>query len=120
MLENIDSIHIEQLEFDCLIGVNPWERLVKQRISVDISMDVDLAAVGKSDSIKDTVDYRGVARAVTEEVNSSSYRLIETLAGRLAEICLAIERVQAVEVTLRKPGAIKNAAAAAVTIRRTN
>ena len=38
----IDSVVIEQLELDCVIGVNPWERLVNQRITIDITMDVDL------------------------------------------------------------------------------
>ena len=114
----IDSIHIERLELDCLIGVNPWERLTKQRITVDITMDVDLSAVGKSDSIRDTVDYSKVAKAVTSEVTSSNYILVEALAARIAEICMANDRLQSVEVTLRKPGALRNAAAAGVTIRR--
>ena len=112
-----DNIRIERLELDCLIGVNPWERLTKQRITIDISMDVDLSAAGESDSIRDTVDYRGVAKAVTAEVNSSSYKLVEALAARLAKICMANERVQSVEVTLRKPGAVRNATAVGVTIR---
>ena len=114
----IDTIRIEQLELDCLIGINPWERLTKQRITIDITMDVDLSAAGRSDSIRDTVDYRVVAKAVTAEVNSSSYKLVEALAARLAEICMTNERVQSVEVTLRKPGAIRNATAVGVTIRR--
>ena len=112
-----DNIRIERLELDCLIGVNPWERLTKQRITIDISMDVDLSAAGESDSIRDTVDYRCVAKAVTAEVNSSSYKLVEALAARLAKICMANERVQSVEVTLRKPGAVRNATAVGVTIR---
>ncbi len=114
---NTDNIRIERLELDCLIGVNPWERLTKQRITIDISMDVDLSAAGESDSIRDTVDYRGVAKAVTAAVNSSSYRLVEALAARIAKICMVNERVQSVEVTLRKPGAVRNAAAVGVTIR---
>jgi len=118
MPRKIDTIRIEQLELDCLIGVNPWERLTKQRITIDISMDVDLSAAGESDSIRDTVDYRVVTKAVAAEVNASSYKLIEALAARVAEICMANERVSAVEVTLRKPGAIRNATAAGVTIRR--
>ena len=116
--KKIDTIRIEQLELDCLIGVNPWERLTKQRFTIDITMDVDLSAAGRSDSIRDTVDYRVVAKAVAEEVNSSSYKLVEALAARLAEICMTNERVQSVEVTLRKPGAIRNATAVGVTIRR--
>ena len=114
----IDTIRLEQLELDCLIGVNPWERLTKQRITIDIAMDLDLSAAGKSDSIKDTVDYRGVAKAVTVEVTSSSYKLVEALAARIAEICMSNERVQSVEVTVRKPRAVRNATAVGVTVRR--
>ena len=114
----IDSVLIEQLELDCVIGVNPWERLVKQRITIDITMDIDLSAAGKSDSIRYTVDYSRVVKAVTAEVNSSSYRLVEALATRVAEICLEPERVRSVVITLRKPGAVKSATAVGVTIRR--
>lgn len=114
----IDSVLIEQLELDCVIGVNPWERLVKQRITIDITMDIDLSAAGKSDSIRDTVDYSRVVKTVTAEVNSSSYRLVEALATRVAEICLEPERVRSVVITLRKPGAVKSATAVGVTIRR--
>lgn len=114
----IDSVLIEQLELDCVIGVNPWERLVKQRITIDITMDIDLSAAGKSDSIRDTVDYSRVVKAVTAEVNSSSYRLVEALATRVAEICLEPEPVRSVVITLRKPGAVKSATAVGVTIRR--
>ena len=115
---NIDTIRIERLELDCLVGINAWERLAKQRITVDIAMNVDLSAAGKSDSIKDTVDYQTVASAVIAEVNSSSYKLVEALAARIAEICMTDERVQSVEVTLRKPGALKNTTAVGITIRR--
>lgn len=114
----LDTIRIEQLELDCLIGINSWERLTKQRITLDISLNADLSAVGRSDAIEDTIDYRTIARAVTAEVEKSSYGLVEALASRVADICLENNRVQSVEVSLRKPGAIRNAAAAGVTIRR--
>ena len=115
---NIDTIRIERLELDCLIGINPWERLAKQRVTIDIAMDIDLSTAGESDSIRDTVDYREVAKAVTAEVTSSNYKLVEALAVRLAEICMMNERVLSVEITLRKPGAVRNATAVGVTIRR--
>ncbi len=114
----LDTIRIEQLELDCLIGINPWERLTKQRITLDISLDADLSAAGRSDEIEDTINYRTIARAVTAEVEKSSYGLVEALASRIADICLEDERVQSVEVSLRKPGAVRNAAAVGVTIRR--
>jgi FolB domain-containing protein len=114
----LDTIRIERLELDCVIGINAWERLTRQRITLDISLDADLSAAGMSDAIEDTVNYRTIAKAVTTEIEASSYGLVEALAARVAEICLNDDRVVAVEVSVRKPGAVRNAAAVGVTVRR--
>ena len=116
--QQLDSVRIEQLELDCIIGINPWERLTKQHITIDIEMNADLSAAGKSDSIEDTINYRTVSKAVIAEVEASSYGLVEALAARISEICLEDERVQSVEVTVRKPGAVRKAAAVGVVVRR--
>lgn len=115
---NLDTVRIERLQLDCIIGINPWERLTKQRITIDIEMNADLSAAGKSDAIEDTINYRTISKAVTAEIEASSYGLVEALAERVAEICLEDERVQSLEVTVRKPGAVRKAAAVGVVIRR--
>mgnify|MGYP002525254708 CR=1 FL=1 len=71
----LDTVKIERLELDCIIGINPWERLTKQQITVDIEIDTDLTAAGKSDSIEDTINYRTIAKTVTTEVDRKSTRL---------------------------------------------
>ncbi|MBT4341306.1 MAG: dihydroneopterin aldolase [Chloroflexi bacterium] len=114
----LDTVRIEQLVLDCIIGINPWERLTNQRITIDIEMNADLSAAGASDSIEDTINYRTVSKAVTAEIEASSYGLVEALASRVAEICLEDERVQSVEVKVRKPGAVRKATAVGVIIRR--
>ena len=114
----LDTVRIEQLVLDCVIGINPWERLTNQRITIDIEMNADLSAAGASDSIEDTINYRTVSKAVTAEIEASSYGLVEALASRVAEICLEDERVQSVEVKVRKPGAVRKATAVGVIIRR--
>jgi FolB domain-containing protein len=114
----LDTVRIEQLELDCIIGINPWERLTKQRITIDIELNSDLSAAGQSDAIEDTINYRTIAKAVTTEIEASSYGLVEALATRVAEICLEDTRTQSVEVTVRKPGAVRKAAAVGVVIRR--
>jgi FolB domain-containing protein len=116
--QQIDTVRIEQLELDCIIGINPWERLTKQRITIDIEINADLSAAGKSDAIEDTINYRTISKAVTSEIEESSYGLVEALAARVAEICLDDERAQSVEVTVRKPGAVRKAAAVGVIVRR--
>ena len=113
-----DHVEISGLRANCIIGVDESERLEPQPVEIGIVLDVDLAAAGKSDDISDAVDYRSLAEAVASATESSSYRLIEALATRVADICLAESKVKAVEVTLRKPGALPIADYAAVTIRR--
>ncbi len=114
----LDTVHIEQLELDCIIGINAWERLTKQRITIDIEITADLSAAGKSDAIEDTINYRTIAKAVTSEIEESSYGLVEAMAARIVEICLEDERAQSVIVTVRKPGAVRKAAAVGVIVRR--
>ena len=114
----LDTVKIERLELDCIIGINPWERLTKQQITVDIEIDTDLTAAGKSDSIEDTINYRTIAKTVTTEVEKSDYGLVESIGAKIADICLEDDRVFSVRVTVRKPGAGRKASAVGIVIRR--
>jgi len=114
----LDTVKIERLELDCIIGINPWERLTKQQITIDIEIDTDLTAAGKSDSIEDTINYRTIAKTVTTEVEKSDYGLIESIGAKIADICLEDNRVFSVRVTVRKPGAVRKASAVGIVIRR--
>ena len=116
--KNIDTIRIEQLKLSCLVGVNPWEQLTKQQITLDVELNVDLSPAGASDTIADTIDYRTIVNKIVSEIGDSNFALIEALATRVVEICLGDDRVQSAEVTLRKPGAIQDASSVGVIIRR--
>ena len=113
-----DTVRIERLELDCTIGINPWEQLTKQRITIDIEINADLSAASASDAIEDAINYRTISKAVTSEIEESNYGLVEALAARVAEICLEEERAQSVEITVRKPGAVRKAEAVGVIVRR--
>ena len=116
--KSLDTVRIERLELDCIIGINPWERLTKQQITVDIEIDTDLSAAGKSDAIEDTINYRTIAKTVTTEIEKSHYGLVESIGAKIADICLKDDRVFSVKVTVRKPGAIRKASAVGIVIRR--
>ena len=113
-----DHVEISGLRANCIIGVDESERVEPQPVEIGIVLDVDLAAAGASDDIAHSVDYRSLAEAVVGAVEASSFLLIEALATRIADICLTESKVEAVEVTIRKPGALPNADYTAVTIRR--
>ena len=86
-------------------GVLPEERRDGQDFLVDVQLTVDTRSAAASDELADTVDYATLADGLAAVVAGEPVRLIETLAARLAEVCLADDRVISARVTVRKPGA---------------
>ncbi len=113
-----DSIKISALRANCILGVDKAERLAPQPVEIHVTLEVDLEKAGKSDRVTDTIDYKHLANSVTSAVESSSYRLIEALADRIADVCLSESPALAIEVEVRKPNALARAEWAGVTIRR--
>jgi dihydroneopterin aldolase len=86
-------------------GVLHEERRDGQDFVVDVSLSVDTRAAAASDDLADTVDYAALADRLAAVVAGEPVNLIETLAERLAAVCLADDRVIAATVTVRKPAA---------------
>ena len=86
-------------------GVYAEERENGQPFLVDVVLDVDTQAAAGSDDVTDTVHYGELAQRVVAVVEGEPVNLIETLAQRIADVCLAADRVDAVEVTVHKPEA---------------
>lgn len=86
-------------------GVYESERASGQEFVVDAVLELDLAAAGASDQVTDTVDYGALAGRLVAVITGPPVNLIETLATRLLEVCLADARVAAATVTVHKPQA---------------
>lgn len=86
-------------------GIFAFEREGGQEFVVDVALTVDLGAAAASDDLADTVDYGDLAQQLLAVVEGEPVRLLETLAARLADVCLAQPRVERVEVTVHKPEA---------------
>lgn len=114
-----DRIYIQDLLCRCIVGINPEEREKKQDVIINITLDVDLGAASRSDKIEETVDYKGIKTSIIEAVEGSTDFLIERLAQRIADICLANDRVARVRVRVDKPGALRFAKTVAVELDRT-
>ena len=114
-----DTIHIEQLKINCVVGVNEWERKVRRHIFVDLTLATNAAKAAKKDCIEDAIDYIPVSERVTRFVQASSYLLIETLAEKIANVVLGEFPISRIRLKLSKPGAISNAKSVSVSIERT-
>jgi dihydroneopterin aldolase len=98
-----DRIEIRDLRVVGVHGVLPEERERAQPFSLDIVAWVDMAEAQASDNLTETVDYGALAQVAADVVSQRSYRLLEALAGRLADALLITDsRLEAVEVTVRK------------------
>ena len=114
----MDRIFIRDLALRCIIGIYPEERREKQDVIINVAMECDLGKAGRSDDLKDTVDYKSIKKAILKLVERSHFQLIESLAENIADIALADEKVRRVSVTIDKPGALRFAKSSAVEITR--
>lgn len=100
-----DRIELRGLRVRGYHGVLPEERRDGQLFGIDVVIDTDVSPAAASDDLADTVDYSAVARQVESIVSGTPVDLIETLAVRIADACLAHAAVLAVEVAVHKPQA---------------
>lgn len=115
-----DQIEIKDLLLRGVIGVNDWEREVKQDILINIRLTADLTRAGETDSIDDTVNYRTITKKIIAHVDSSARYTLEALAADIANICLAEKGVQRARVRIEKPGALRFASSVGVEIERSS
>ena len=114
----MDILYIKQLEIETIIGINDWERKVRQKVSIDLEMATDTRKAGKSDNIDDTLNYKVIAKRIIQFVESSKFLLIEALAENVAAILLEEFQVPWLKLTLSKPGAIRGSRDVGVVIER--
>ena len=86
-------------------GVFEFERREGQTFVIDLTLGVDTAPAAASDDLRDTVDYGSLVASVQAAVETDPVDLIETLAQRIAGVCLLDDRVEWVRVTVHKPDA---------------
>lgn len=86
-------------------GVFDFEKRDGQVFKVDLALGLDTRPAARSDDLQDTVDYGSLVAAVKTAIEHDPVDLIETLAERIADVCLTDTRVEWAEVTVHKPDA---------------
>jgi dihydroneopterin aldolase len=114
----MDIIFLHDLRVDALIGIWEWERRIRQTVVIDLDMGVDIRRAARSDEVEDTLNYKQVAKRVQQFVADADFKLVETLAERIAEIVQGEFGVSWVRVRIFKPGAIRGARDVGVIIER--
>ena len=102
----MDAITLDGIEVWARHGVLQHEEELGQRFVVDLTIHLDLMAAARSDDLDATVDYGTLAEVVADAATAPRARLVETVAGRVADAALAHDdRIVSVDVVLHKPSA---------------
>ena len=114
-----DRLFVDDLRVFTVVGVHEWEQRERQEVAVHLEAEVELGAAARTDDLADTVDYGRLVRAVHRHVEGARFRLVERLAGSIADHVLEhFPRIAAVTVRVDKPGASNLARNVAVQLRR--
>ena len=113
-------IFLRGLEVRCAIGVHAHERAGTQRVTVDLDLRVTGDGEAIDDSLARVVDYERIVDGVRRLAAGQHVNLVETLAERIAEFCLAEPRVRRVRVAVAKPDAFADVAAVGIEIDRSS
>jgi dihydroneopterin aldolase len=115
-----DTIFLQDLKVDTIVGIWDWERKIRQTVSIDLEMGTDIRRAAENDDIESTLNYKLVAKRVQQFVADSEFQLVETMAEKIADVVLQEFDVAWIQVRVSKPGAIRNARNVGVLIRREN
>jgi dihydroneopterin aldolase len=103
--QQVDELSILGIECYGHHGVFDFEKRDGQTFVIDLSLGVATGPAAASDDLRDTVDYGSLVGSVKAAVEKDPVDLIETLAQRIADVCLADARVEWARVTVHKPDA---------------
>ena len=97
-----DTLVIQDLEAQCRLGVFEWEQANPQTVWIDLELAIDAAKAAARDDVREAVDYSRIVGLVQEVVQQRPYRLMETLAERVAAEILNTFRPAMVRVRVKK------------------
>jgi dihydroneopterin aldolase len=109
-------IFIRNLELLVRIGIHGHEQGMPQPVRINV--DLEAEASPREDSVEDVVDYESIANGIRDIITAGHINLAETLAERIATLCLSDKRVTSAHIKVEKLHALQGAEAAGVEIER--
>lgn len=111
---------VRDLILECLIGVHRHERNGRQRVRINLDLDVADQGPPPADRLADVVNYETLVVALRALAAAGHVNLVETLAERISEICLSDPRVRRACIRVEKLDVFADAASVGVEIERLN
>ena len=111
-------VFVHDLEILASVGVFEHEKRYEQRVLISADLAVHDDYDGVSDKLDKVLDYARLADGISQLVQRDHVNLLETLAERIADYCLADARVASVRVRIEKPDALPTCRSVGIEIER--
>ena len=118
--QRIRHVFVRDLVVEALIGIHDHERDTPQRIRVNLDLAVREGDAGLDDDLANVVCYENLVSGVTAIVAEGHIGLVETMAERMAGMCLKDARVRSARVRVEKLDIFDHADSVGVEIERFN
>ncbi len=102
-MERPDTILLEGIQVPAALGVTAAERRMRRPVLLDLEVERDLRAAGRSDRIGDTLHYKRIFEIVEDVAGNQEHKLVEALGERIVRAVLEKFDAERVTVTVRKP-----------------
>lgn len=113
-----DRILIRDLVLAFRIGIYEEEKRAAQRVRLNLEIEVEPRGGPPADDIEEVVSYEQVVAGIKALAEGAHINLVETLAERVAGICLADPRTKRARVRIEKLDVEAAAGAVGVEIER--
>lgn len=114
----MDTVFIEGLQVDTLIGAYDWERGIRQCLRLDLTLGWDIRPAAENDELAKALDYAEVAGVIDQFAQAARFELVETFAERLAATLMTRFAIPWLRLRVTKPGVNASATALGVEIER--
>lgn len=111
-------ILVRDLVLKCSIGIHAHELLAPQRVRINVDMTVLEQAGPLCDDIANVVSYEDVIDGIKAMLAEGHINLVETLAEKIADLCLTDERVETARIRVEKLDVYAEAASVGIEIER--
>lgn len=118
--QGLRHVFVRDMIITCLIGVYDHEHTTPQRVCINVDLGVSERQTVTGDRLAEVVCYEQITNRVRSIAQDGHVNLVETLAERIAAICLQDPRVRTARVRVEKLDVISDVAAVGVEIERIN
>ncbi|WP_373819226.1 dihydroneopterin aldolase [Glaesserella sp.] len=113
-----DKVFIRELTVFASIGAYDWEHTIKQRLLFNIEMAWDFSRAAEAEDVQYCLNYADVSQRILTFVESTPFKLVETVAYRVADLLQREYKVQWLRIELHKPKAVAQASSVGVIVER--